>query len=138
GGRRAVRLWWGGGGVSPGGPRRGPRLLDQAVAWARDADRLDDPELRRRLAWLAVTNEVGRLLALRTVATHAEGRVPVVEGSMTKLFTTEAMQGAVDALLDAVGPDGVVAAGRPGAIADGAFERAYRHAPVETITGGTS
>jgi alkylation response protein AidB-like acyl-CoA dehydrogenase len=125
-------------GVFPVVPSKCARLLDQAVAWARDADRLGDPELRRRLAWLAVTNEVGRLLALRTVATHAEGRVPVVEGSMTKLFTTEAMLGAVDALLDAVGPEGIVAAGQPGALADGAFERAYRHAPVETITGGTS
>jgi alkylation response protein AidB-like acyl-CoA dehydrogenase len=57
---------------------------------------------------------------------------------MTKLVTTEAMLGAVDALLDAVGPEGIVAAGQPGALADGAFERAYRHAPVETITGGTS
>jgi alkylation response protein AidB-like acyl-CoA dehydrogenase len=132
-------------GVFPVVPSKCARLLDQAVAWAATAPgadgasrRLDDPEVRRRLAWLAITNEVGRLLALRTVATHSEGRVPVVEGSMTKLFTTEAMQDAVVALLDAIGPEGLVAAGGPGAVAGGAFERAYRHAPVETITGGTS
>ena len=125
-------------GVFPVVPSKCARLLDRVVALARGNARLDDPDVRRRLAWVAITNEVGRLLALRTVATHAEGRVPVVEGSMTKLFTTEAMQDTVDALLDAVGPEGLVAAGGPGAVAGGAIERAWRHAPLETITGGTS
>jgi alkylation response protein AidB-like acyl-CoA dehydrogenase len=131
-------------GVFPVVPSRCARLLEQAVDWARTgtdvrgARPYDDPEVRRRLAWVAVTNEVGRLLALRTVATHAEGRVPIVEGSMTKLFTTEAMQEAVDALLDVAGPAGLVAADGPDAVCGGEFERAFRHAPLETITGGTS
>src|SRR5204862_6561954 len=78
-------------GVFPVVPGRCARLLDHAVEWARSASdhngrpRLADPVVREQLAWIAITNEVGRLLALRTVATHAEGRVPVVEGSMTKL-----------------------------------------------------
>ena len=131
-------------GVFPVVPGRCARLLDQAVEWARSATdrdgrpRLADPAVREQLAWIAITNEVGRLLALRTVATHAEGRVPVVEGSMTKLFTTEAMQQVVSSLLDIVGPEGLIADGSPAAIAGGVFERAYRHAPLETITGGTS
>ena len=131
-------------GVFPVVPGRCARLLDQAVEWARSArdrdgrTRLADPVVREQLAWIAITNEVGRLLALRTVATHAEGRVPVVEGSMTKLFTTEAMQHVVDTLLDVVGADGLIADGSSSAIGGGVFERAYRHAPLETITGGTS
>jgi alkylation response protein AidB-like acyl-CoA dehydrogenase len=131
-------------GVFPVVPGRCARLLDQAVAWAAATPgvaggrRLDDDDARERLASIAVTNEVGRLLALRTVAAHAEGRVPVVEGSMTKLFTTEMMQTTVEQLLDLVGPEGLVAGGEPGAVQDGAFERAFRHAPLETITGGTS
>jgi alkylation response protein AidB-like acyl-CoA dehydrogenase len=131
-------------GVFPVVPGRCARLLDQAVAWAAATPgvdggrRLDDEDARERLAWIEVTNEVGRLLALRTVAAHAEGRVPVVEGSMTKLFTTEMMQTTVAQLLDLVGPEGLVAGGEPGAVQDGAFERAFRHAPLETITGGTS
>jgi alkylation response protein AidB-like acyl-CoA dehydrogenase len=88
-----------------------------------------DDHTRAALARIAITNEVGRLLALRTVATHADGRVPVVEGSMTKLFTTEAMQRAVETFIDLNGPEGIL---------DSEFERAYRHAPLETITGGTS
>lgn len=131
-------------GVFPVVPGRCARLLEQAVAWAGDAPgvrngrRLDDDDVREQLAWITVTNEVGRLLALRTVAVHSEGRVPVVEGSMTKLFTTEAMQSSVARLLDVTGPAGMVAGGEPGAVWDGAFERAFRHAPLETITGGTS
>ena len=131
-------------GVFPVVPGRCARLLDRAVEWARSATgrdgqpRLADPVVREQLAWIAITNEVGRLLALRTVATHAEGRVPVVEGSMTKLFTTEAMQQVVSSLLDIAGPEGLIADGSPAAIAGGVFERAYRHAPLETITGGTS
>jgi alkylation response protein AidB-like acyl-CoA dehydrogenase len=131
-------------GVFPVVPGRCARLLEQAVAWAGtesgagNGRRLDDDDVRERLAWIAVTNEVGRLLALRTVAVHSEGRVPVTEGSMTKLFTTEAMQATVEQLLDVTGPAGLVAAREPGAIHGGAFERAFRHAPLETITGGTS
>jgi 3-oxocholest-4-en-26-oyl-CoA dehydrogenase alpha subunit len=131
-------------GVFPVVPGRCARLLEQAVAWAGAAPgegagrRLDDDDAREDLAWIAVTNEIGRLLALRTVAVHTEGRVPVVEGSMTKLFTTEAMQDAVARLLDVTGPAGMVAGHEPGAVQGGAFERAFRHAPLETITGGTS
>ncbi|MEO8691961.1 MAG: acyl-CoA dehydrogenase family protein [Acidimicrobiales bacterium] len=131
-------------GVFPVVPGRCARLLEQAVEWARSQrdpvgrSRLADPVVREQLAWIAITNEVGRLLALRTVATHAEGRVPVVEGSMTKLFTTEAMQHVAATLLDIVGVDGLIADGSGGAIGGGVFERAYRHAPLETITGGTS
>ncbi len=131
-------------GVFPVVPGRCDGLLEQAVEWARTTPgdggqpRMADPHVAERLAWIAVTNEVGRLLALRTVAAHAEGRVPVVEGSMTKLFTTEAMQDLVETLLDLVGPAGLVTDGASGAVAGGAFERAVRHAPLETITGGTS
>lgn len=57
---------------------------------------------------------------------------------MTKLFTTEAMQQVVSSLLDIAGPEGLIADGSPAAIAGGVLERAYRHAPLETITGGTS
>ena len=57
---------------------------------------------------------------------------------LARLFTTEAMQQVVDTLLDVVGADGLIAAGSPAAIEGGVFERAYRHAPLETITGGTS
>ena len=131
-------------GVFPVVPGRCARLLELAVEWAQEAEDDDgrpvihDDGVRERLAWTAVTNEVGRLLALRTGAVNAQGRVPVVEGSMTKVFTTEAMQDVVRDLMDVVGARGLVAHGQPGAVQAGAFERAVRHAPLETITGGTS
>jgi alkylation response protein AidB-like acyl-CoA dehydrogenase len=131
-------------GVFPVVPGRCARLLELAVEWAQEAVDddgrrvVDDEAVRERFAWTAITNEVGRLLALRTGAVNARGEVPVVEGSMTKLFTTEAMQDVVRDLLDVVGAPGLVAHGQPGAVQAGAFEKAIRHAPLETITGGTS
>jgi alkylation response protein AidB-like acyl-CoA dehydrogenase len=119
------------------------RLLDAAVRWAAapgdaGARRLDDPDVRRRLAYIAIENEVGRLLALRTVWTHARGAVPTVEGAMAKLFSTERMQRIVRDLADLTGPEGLRCGDQPLAVSDGDLERAYRHAPVETIYGGTS
>ncbi len=119
------------------------RLLDAAIQWAagfslEGTRQLDDRDVRRRLAYIAIENEVGRLLALRTVWTHAMGRTPLVEGAMAKLFATERMQRIVRDLMDMTAPQGLRAAGQRLAVADGDLERAYRHAPVETIYGGTS
>jgi alkylation response protein AidB-like acyl-CoA dehydrogenase len=119
------------------------RLLDAATQWAaatavNGVRQLDDRDVRRRLAYIAIENEVGRLLALRTVWTHAGGRVPLVEGAMAKLFSTERMQRIVRDLMDLTAPDGLRSSGERFAVADGDLERAYRHAPVETIYGGTS
>ena len=131
-------------GVFPVVPGRCARLVELAVGWAAatpgtdGGSILEEPATRERLAWATIANEVGRLLALRTGAINAAGRVPVVEGSMAKLFSTEAMQDLVSDLADVVGPAALYSADHPGAVMGGAFEKALRHAPLETITGGTS
>ena len=106
------------------------RLLHAAEDWAAGRPDVEaDPIATERLAFAATEVEVGRLLRDRLIAETAGGRLPVVEGSMAKLFTSEALQRMSADLLDLVGPDALLG----GPVAD-----AFRHAPVTTIYAGTS
>lgn len=62
----------------------------------------------------------------------------MVEGSMAKLWLTEAFVGASSDLLDLVGPAGLLSRGGPTRVLDGLLEHAFRHAMVTTIYGGSS
>jgi alkylation response protein AidB-like acyl-CoA dehydrogenase len=114
------------------------RLLDRTVAWAHATGRLDDSDVRTRLARVAIDNEVGRLLAYRMVWVSSQDRLPIVEGSMAKLFATEAFRAASSDLLDLVGAAGVLHHEDPDAPSQGWIEHAFRHAIVTTIYAGSS
>lgn len=114
------------------------RLLDRVTGWARATGALDDASVRARMARVAIDNEVGRLLAYRMAWVSAQGELPIVEGSMAKLFATEAFQRASADLLDLLGPEAVLQRGAPGAPAGGWVEHAFRHAVVTTIYAGSS
>lgn len=103
-----------------------PHGLLEAAAAVVD---VGDPLVAARLGAAAVRDEVGRLLLYRTAWLAAEGALPMVEGSMAKLFITEWFTAMASDLLDLLGPDGVLA---------GRFEHAYRHSTVTTIYGGSS
>jgi alkylation response protein AidB-like acyl-CoA dehydrogenase len=126
-----------------GGVRDAERLLAVAEAHARDAvdddgrPLLDDPDRRDALIRLAIDCEVTDLLASRAAWVAASGRLPGVEGAATKLFATEALQRAVDRLLDAAGPAGLVQSDDVRDLS-AFYEYCYRFAPVTTIYGGTS
>jgi alkylation response protein AidB-like acyl-CoA dehydrogenase len=66
------------------------------------------------------------------------GGVPGVEGSMRKLFTTDADQRHYSDALDILGAEGLLAPDAPGAPAGGEFEHDFRAAVVTTVYGGTS
>lgn len=129
---------------SGGGGWETRRVLDHCIEWARTTRRpdgrrvIDDPVVRERLARVATECEVARLLGLRTSWVAHRGDLPGVEGSMSKLFASEAFQRACSDLLDLVGPEGLRRHGEPDAPADGWIEHAYRHAAVGTIYGGSS
>ena len=77
------------------------RLLEAMEEWARtELDEegnpvADDPGVRARLGRAAAENEVTTLLARRTAWISESGRLPGVEGSMAKLFASEAHHPAV-------------------------------------------
>jgi alkylation response protein AidB-like acyl-CoA dehydrogenase len=120
------------------------RVLERAIAWACSATDdtgrkvIEDPLARERLAAIAIDNEVSRLLSLRTNWINARNELPGVEGSMTKLFCSEAFQRATSELLDLMGPPGVLQQGAEGAPANGWIEHDYRFSTVTTIFGGTN
>ena len=115
------------------------RVLRQFLDWARrNPTVLERSTVRARLADAWTDLEAGRLLGERMAALTARGDLPVVEGSIAKLFSSEALVRAAAGLLDALGTDGVLAHGAPDAPADGWVEWMHRHAQVTTIRAGTS
>jgi alkylation response protein AidB-like acyl-CoA dehydrogenase len=127
----------------------GPVVLVQTLAhdlaaWARATRRpdgtrvIDDPLVAARIGRIAVDEEVTRLLG-DWADHHVTRSGPVgVEGSMRKLFFTEADQRNYDDALDILGAEGVLAPEAPGAPLGGLVERDFRTAVVGTVYGGAS
>ena len=118
-------------------------LYDAALAHLRDAvdddgrHLLDDPHVRSRLVRVAIDKEVAELLGDRAAWAAVNG-IPNQEGAEAKLFGTEAFGRAAGALLDALGPAGLLVHAALDAPAGGTLEHAYRYAPILTTAGGTS
>ena len=121
------------GGTNPGVP-----LLRHFREWAEESGTIADPQVRERMARVAIDNEVAKLLTQRSAWIAASGGTPGLEGSMTKIFATEAYQKASKWFMQAAGPAGILQFDEPGAAADGWIEYDARHSPVTTIYGGTS
>jgi hypothetical protein len=127
-----------------GGGSRGPSLAETTAAWAMANERADgstfydDPRNRERLARIAIDDEVGRLLGLRVRWMVSKGELPGVEGSMVKLFVSEAAQRHYSQLLDMLGSEGVLQPGAVGAPMEGELEAHFRSTVVGTIYGGAS
>lgn len=110
------------------------RLLDFVVAWAREHPSEVTPHMLRRLGRAVADTEIARLLGVRTTGLRAQGKPSNLEGSMAKLYGTEAFRRHSSSLLDALGPSGAARGGE----LQRAIEHEYRHAFVTTIYGGTS
>jgi alkylation response protein AidB-like acyl-CoA dehydrogenase len=127
----------------------GQTSLEQTLArdlaeWARQARRVDatsvwqDPLVAERIGRMAVEEEVTKLLGQWVQWGVDQGNLPGVEGSMRKLFYTEADQRRYSDALDILGVAGVLAPGAFGAPGGGRFELDFRNAVVTTVYAGTS
>lgn len=120
------------------------RLLDHAERWAREttdaagSPRIDDPDVRRRLARVAIELEVSTLLQRRCVWMAEQGRAPIAEGPMSKLYSTEALVRAAQDINELVGPDALRSRLEPTAPEEGLFEYLMRFSLGTTIYAGTS
>jgi alkylation response protein AidB-like acyl-CoA dehydrogenase len=113
-------------------------LLRRFAAWADEVGLVEDPLVRDRMAQVAIDNEVAKLLTQRTVWMAATGALPGTEGSIAKVFATEAYQRAARWFQAAAGPAGLLGFGEPGAAADGWIDHDVRHSVPQTLQGGTS
>ena len=120
------------------------RLLAAMQRWALtsvDAEgrpKAEDPRVLAQLGKAAAEIEVSTLLARRCAWVQSSGTLPGVEGSMAKLFATEALTRQSAAFIDLLGPDGIRADGDATAIEGGIAEYSYRYALGTTTYGGTS
>ena len=120
------------------------RLLTAMEEWAEATlddegrPRADDLDVRARLGRAAAENEVTTLLCRRSAWIHASGGLPGVEGSMSKLFASEALTRQSADFVDLLGPDGIRSHGDPTAPAGGAADYDFRFALGTTTYGGTS
>ena len=119
------------------------RALDDLVALAAQPLRdgsvpARDPAFRRRLAQADADVEVATLMGYEAASMLDGGRIPTVEVSVEKIFTSELRQRIADLALDLLGPDGVMAHRSSGAPLGGFFERLYRVSPLMRFGGGTN
>jgi alkylation response protein AidB-like acyl-CoA dehydrogenase len=119
------------------------RALDDLLALAgrpvRDGSvPADDPAFRSRLAQAEADVEVATLMGYEAASMLDSGRIPSVEVSVEKIFTSELRQRIADLAIDVLGPDGLMAHRSPGAPLGGFFERLYRVSPLMRFGGGTN
>jgi 3-oxocholest-4-en-26-oyl-CoA dehydrogenase alpha subunit len=120
------------------------RLLHHAEQWATSTSdeagtpRMADADVRRRIARVAMELEVSMLLQRRCVWMSEQGQVPVAEGPMSKVFSTEALVRAAQDVNELVGPDALRSFFEPTAPEQGRFEHLMRFSLGTTIYAGTS
>lgn len=120
------------------------RLLHHAEQWAQTtrapdgSPPINKDDVRRRLARVAMENEVSMLLQHRCVWMTEEGQIPVAEGPMSKVFSTESLARAAQDIVEMVGPDAVRSYFEPTAPEQGRFEHLMRFSLGTTIYAGTS
>ncbi len=119
------------------------RLLAATETWVArpgsdGSTPLEREDVRRALIRAATDLEVAQLLEVRASYMESVGDVPVAEGPMSKLFSTEAMVRHAEALTAVVGPEALRSRLDPTAISAGLVEHSLRYSLGMTIYGGTS
>ncbi len=127
-----------------GGQFPSPPVIDAALDWATTNVRvdgsavIDDPTVREKLIRAMIDVEVCRGFAYHTASLASEGVMFGVEGSMTKLFSSESYKKHCRWFHDMLGPEGLLTHDEPDAHMGGRIEENLRHSPVTAIYGGTS
>ncbi|MDF2826095.1 MAG: acyl-CoA dehydrogenase protein [Mycobacterium sp.] len=120
------------------------RLLHHAEHWANlvpsggNKAPIADTDVRRRISRVAMENEVAMLLQRRCVWLVEQGRDPIAEGPMSKVFSTEALERASQDIVELVGPDSMRSFLEASAPEQGRFEQIMRFSLGTTIYAGTS
>jgi len=121
------------------GVARAQRLLDDLVQFARQ-ERVADgrPQVRARLAEMAIEVEVGRYLSYRVASMQQAGQIPNYEASVAKLYSSELDQRLARTGMELLGLYGQLHPRSKWARLKGRVERNYLLSVASTIGGGTS
>ena len=110
-----------------GGTSQSVQMLREFRRWAEAEGLMADPLVRERLVRVAIDTEVAKLLTQRSAWTAATGGEAGLQGSMTKVFATEAYQKASRWIQEMAGAEGLLQFDEPDAAAEGWAE--YHAAP---------
>jgi alkylation response protein AidB-like acyl-CoA dehydrogenase len=114
------------------------RLLLATEAWATDAGRLDDADVRLVMGRTAACFEAARALQARVPWMVQAGIPTTVEGPMSKLFSSESLERRAEEVIEVMGPDGLRSYFDPTAPVDGLLENLLFFSLGTTIYAGTS
>jgi alkylation response protein AidB-like acyl-CoA dehydrogenase len=114
------------------------RLTEYLKAAAVGGKRLkDDPVIRDRIGALAADIEVARQFQIRNCRLVEEGKVPIHEAAMGKVFASELQERLGEATLDILGTGGLLSEESPSAPL-GEMEQFLRHSLMGIIAGGSN
>jgi alkylation response protein AidB-like acyl-CoA dehydrogenase len=118
------------------------RVFDQITEYIKVAEvggraLRDDPVIRDRIGGLAAEIEVARQFVLRNARLVEEGRAPLYEAAMSKVFAGELQERLSEAALDLLGSGGLLSEDAHSAPV-GQLEQVLRHSIMGVIGGGTS
>jgi alkylation response protein AidB-like acyl-CoA dehydrogenase len=98
----------------------------------------EDPSVRQRFAQIQTECQAARYSSLRSLTRRLKGQPPGPEGSIAKLFRTEAMLRMVSFAEEVLGPYAQLVEGSPFAVEHGRWMHSFFYARAQTIAGGTS
>jgi alkylation response protein AidB-like acyl-CoA dehydrogenase len=103
----------------------------------RAAGGTTDPHLRQRLADLHITEEILRLIRLRTVSARIKGEQPGPEASIRKVLADEHGQAIMTLAKDLAGTGGMLTDRGPLGTDPDLWHHGFLFAPALTVGGGT-
>ncbi|MDN5853822.1 MAG: acyl-CoA dehydrogenase family protein, partial [Actinomycetia bacterium] len=114
------------------------RVIGVAVASARVSGHDSDPHFLAQLGRATAAGDVSRLLGAYASWSRDSARAGAVEGTVAKVYGTEALQWVSRALLDEAGSDGLPNRSPSESSPAAALQHLYRESQIATIYGGTS
>ena len=119
------------------------RLLEQLVRFAKETEfngqRLGkDPQIRQKLAELAIEVEIGRIMGYRLVWLQTQGALPGPEAPMIKVFASETLQRMANVGTQMMGLYGQLGLGSKWAPLAGIVADMYMGSVGMLIAAGTS
>jgi alkylation response protein AidB-like acyl-CoA dehydrogenase len=122
------------------GSARIRRGLGELVAFAKESPQFIEgrPQVKARLADVAIDVEIGAALSYRVASLQAGGKAPNYEATIAKLYSTEMSQRFAAAGIELLGMYGPLHPKSKWAKLKGSMERGYQLAVSATIAGGTS
>jgi len=97
----------------------------------------NDPVVRDRIGALAADIEVARQLTMRNIRLVEQGKSPIAEAAIGKVFSSELQERVGQAALDILGTGGLLSVDSPGAPV-GEMEQFLRHSIMGMLGGGTN